>query len=232
MNGEPLFYDDLTRFLDLANNYNFNAVLDTNGTVTQHRAKLVHPALKVIRITISAATEETYHRVHGLPFMPQALDTIVWLQRYKLPHQELWLHFIENTVNTHEREQWLNRFYGINRTVWPIHANVGQPQSMDLQTPSTIFSMRANSIHKITYPYATVPCQCWNILVIGHDGTIQQCSDVPRDVNYGRVGEVDLFDAWRRRNQNAMQNKYCQSCNLRLPHAEALFKKHGFTGET
>lgn len=226
MNGEPLLYGDLTRFLDLAQEYGFNAVLDTNGTIRGQRAKLVHPALKVVRITISAATAETYKLVHGVSKFRDVLLMIKWFELCKLPNQELWLNFIENSENTHEREQWIQRFHHVNRTIWPIHVNVGQPESMKVQIPSGVCSMRAHSSKHITYPNKLVPCQCWNILAIGHDGRIQQCPDVPGDLNYGRVGEVDLLEAWQLRNQNMMDNKYCRSCSLQMPHAKKLFQKY------
>jgi MoaA/NifB/PqqE/SkfB family radical SAM enzyme len=208
MNGEPLL-----------------CVLDSNGTAYENRKLLLHPNLKVVRFTISAVTPETYERVHGKPYFEKALATIEWFKENKLSCQELWLHFIENKYNVHEREAWLKRFWDINKTVFPIHSSELQPNSVKSDSGGTKFKVLAGG--KIEYySHKTVPCQCWDTMNISLDGKIIQCSDFPDKVNYGRVGEVDLLEAWRERNLNKMDNIYCNSCSLRLPHWQKVMDKY------
>jgi len=225
MNGEPLLYGDLTRFLDYAEKCKLPCVIDTNGTLCEERKKLIHPNLRVVRFTISAISPETYLKVHGKPLFFDVLDTISWFNRHKLPSQQLWLHFIENKFNAHEREAWLLYFHRYNKTVFPIHSSIFQPNSLKSDSGGRKFKVLAGG--KIEFfDHKQVPCQCWNTMNISIDGKIIQCSDFPDEVSYGRVGEVDLLEAWRRRNLNRMNNIYCNSCSLRLPHWKSVMQKY------
>jgi len=225
MNGEPLLYGDLTRFLDYAEKCKLPCVLDSNGTLYENRKLLLHPNLKVVRFTISAITPETYEKVHGKPLFFEALDTIYWFKQNKLPSQELWLHFIENKYNLHEREKWLNHFWNINKTVFPIHSSSLQPNSVRTDSGGQKFKVLAGG--KVEYyNHQYVPCQCWDTMNISLDGKIIQCSDFPDKVSYGMVGEVDLLEAWRERNLNKMDNIYCNSCSLRLPNWKKLMDRY------
>jgi MoaA/NifB/PqqE/SkfB family radical SAM enzyme len=225
MNGEPLLYKDLTRFLDYAQKCRLPCVLDSNGTCTENRHLLVHPNLKVVRITISAVTPETYERVHGKPYFDKAVSTIEWLKQNKLPNQELWIHFIENKHNAHERQEFLKRFHDVNITVFPIHSSVLQPNSVSSDSGGEKFKVYAGGrVEK--FVHRDVPCQCWDTMNISLDGKIIQCSDFPDKVNYGKVGEVDLLEAWKQRNLNRMDNIYCKTCSLRLPNWEKVMRKY------
>ena len=225
MNGEWLLEDRAQEILGIIAETGTQAVIDTNGTLYDYRERLVHPNLKIVRFTISAATPETYLKVHGKPLLRQALKTFDWFNRHKHPNQTAWLHFIANKHNIHEESTWLNLFRGYNHTVFPLHTSPIQQNSEKSKTQATKTIHYADGTVKVP-EHKTEPCQCWNIMGISWDGRILQCVDFPYEYNYGRVGEVDLLEAWKERNRNMMDNPCCNGCSLRLPHYKKVFDKY------
>jgi len=83
-----------------------------------------------------------------------------------------------------------------------------------------------NGIVEHEFLKKSLPCQCWDIMGISWQGHILQCVDYPSKYNYGKVGEVDLAEAWLERNRNQMDNLCCRDCNVKTKNYRELFKKY------
>jgi len=240
MNGEPLLDDRLPQIMDLANQYcKTSCVIDTNGTISKNKRFLLHPNLRLARFTISAATPETYEKVHGKPFINRALSTFSWFLTHKRHNQTAWLHFIATKHNIHELQLWINNFEGVGRTVFPIHRGIFQNNSRQValkefrsflkdSLPGEPFMINEKNKVQSVRPWRDDKfgvCQCWGILGIGWNGEIMQCVDFPYRYNYGKVGEVDLLEAWQERLQNKMDNPCCNSCSVRFPNWKKLMDR-------
>jgi len=240
MNGEPLLDNRLPQIMDLAEQYcKTSCVIDTNATIYENRQFLLHPNLRLVRFTISAATAETYEKVHGKPFLDKALATFYWFLKHKRPNQKAWLHFIATKNNIHELDLWINRFKGVGRTVFPVHSGILQNTASQVQlkefhsfledaSPNEPFAINEKNKVISLQPWRNkkfAPCQCWDVISIGWNGEIMQCMDFPYRYNYGKVGETDLLEAWRRRIQNRMDNPCCKSCTVRLPNWKKIMDR-------
>ena len=240
MNGEPLLDERLPKIFDMARGLaRTSCVIDTNGTVYRNKHFLVHSNLRLVRFTISAATPETYEKVHGKPYLNRALATFYWFLSHKLPHQRVWLHFIATKNNIHELNQWINQFKGVGRTVFTVHRGIFKNNSKQVALkdfpsflkdalPNEPFMVNEQNKVEPVGPWRGnrfAPCQCWGIMGIGWNGQIMQCVDFPYRYNYGKVGEVDLLEAWRERLRNKMDNPCCNSCSVRFPNWKKIMDR-------
>lgn len=233
MNGEPLLDDRLPQICGLADELcHTSCLIDTNGTLWEQRRMLVHYNLRLVRFTISAVTPETYGKVHGKPLFEEAMCTFNWFRKHKLCSQTPWLHFITTKDNVHEVDRWVRTFRGVGRTVFPVH-----------RSPQYQLESEATKTDELTEPFIvdaknhrqplrparsskTTPCPNWSILAIGWNGEIMQCCDFPYKFNYGKVGEVDLLEAWQERNKNKMDNACCNDCFLRFPNWKKIMDRY------
>jgi len=241
MNGEPLMDERLPQIMDMAKKYcNTSCVIDTNGTLYENRHLLIHRNLRLVRFTISAVTPETYRTVHGKPLFDKAVSTLRWFLKEKLSHQKAWLHFIATEDNIHELKQYIKRFMGIGRTIFTVHRGLSQinseqiglqhfPQFLKNAVPNEPIMINEQNKNVPINPWHDKfsPCQCWGIMPISWDGRILQCVDFPYEYNYGKVGEVDLLEAWKERLQNKMDNPCCNSCSVRFPNWKKLMDRWG-----
>lgn len=231
LNGEPMLEKRLPQIIDMAKNYcNTQCIIDTNGTVYKNRHLLVHSNLWKVRFTISAAVPETYELVHGKPLFREACRTLYWFLAKKHPNQVAWLHFIATKDNIHEVDRWIKRFRGVGRTIFPVHRgkhkiNSEQVQTGELTKPFVVTADNQRLALRPTSEAETNPCPCWGIMAIGWDGEIMQCTDFPYKYNYGKVGEVDLLEAWQERLKNKMDNPCCRSCSIRFPNWKKVLGK-------
>lgn len=227
MNGEPLLEKRLHCINTLIQSYGYDSIVDTNGSVYANRELLIHPNLKLIRFTISAATAETYTQVHGKPLFREALKTLFYVHRHKYPQQEIMIHFIECKKNHHELEQWKQLFRGFTRRIFSIHSSpllkASEETKLKYHPPIII---HRNGAVEIEWLKKTLPCQCWDILGISWDGKILQCVDYPSRYNYGSVGETDLQKAWDERNRNKLDNPACRDCNVKAPNWKRIMDKY------
>ena len=223
MNGEPLLDPRLPSLVSKAKEITgAPCAIDTNGTVTRNRQFLLHPNLTNVRFTISAATPETYLKVHGKDLFNEAVNNFRWFNKNKHPNQTAWLHFITTENNVHETEAWLNLFQGCNRTVFPVHTSPLQKNSIKSKShdwqprPYAVLSDGTKTFLKPEPSNSLYPCPCWAIMGISWRGEILQCVDYPYKYNYGKVGEVDLTRAWRERNKVGFDNDCCRDCSLKF----------------
>ena len=231
MNGEPMLDERLPVMCSMAKQYcDTQCLIDTNGTIYENRKNLVHPNLKLVRFTISAITSETYAKVHGKPYFDKALATFNWFLKNKLPSQKPWLHFIACKDNEHELNMWIKHFNGIGRTIFPVHRNPEFQLNSEAGLGSVVekaFMLDENGNRKmLDSPPHLKPCPVWDIMAVSWDGRLLQCCDMPYEFNYGRVGEVDLLEAWHERNRNMMDNKCCHDCRLKYADWKQILQKH------
>jgi hypothetical protein len=209
---------------------NTQCVMDTGGTVYRNRNAYIHRNLKLVRFTISAATSETYQKVHGTTLFPDVIATFEWFVKHKLPTQDVWVHFIACKDNEHELEQWIERFKGYGRTVYPMHRGTGYQLDSEkalgkvVDKPFHIYPNGSRAfVHEQMNKYK--PCPCYDILAVSWQGEVLECVDFPYKFNYGKVGEVDLDKVWKERLHNKMDNECCNNCNLRFPNYNEILSK-------
>ena len=90
MNGEPLLEPRLDYFNNLAGSISKSKViLDTNGTLYEHRYKLLNENIKTVRITINSSDPDTYEFIHGKRLMGEAIKTLEWVHDKKSKDMEL-----------------------------------------------------------------------------------------------------------------------------------------------
>jgi len=243
MNGEPLLDKRMPQLFDLTQkcSYAYN-LLDTNGTVYDNRKTLLHPNLRVVRFTISANTKETYKKVHGVNLFDKALKTFWWFIKHKDSSQRVQLHFIVTKNNEHEIENWIERFEGFTRKVFPLHRMPGIQDASEqaLGTRNDyIHSHTSFEEWKETRPLFIYPnerrerniipkhktCQGMSFAV-QWDGTIMHCTDAPPLYNYGHCYEVDMLKAWRLRNRARLTNPACIACNAKRPDWKETLQKY------
>ena len=208
------------------------SIIDTNGAAWQNRHLLLHPNLKITRFTISAATPETYLKVHGKPYFHRALSTFYWFLRYKHKHQIPWLHFITTRNNQHEVNSWIKHFSGVGRTVFPLHRIPEFHHESEKTLPEKIEEMHmldaaGNLLKRNPNPKSGLhPCPCWSTLGISWQGDILQCVDLPYKFNYGNVKDTDILEAWRERNRNKLDNDGCRQCSQRFRNYKKVMDKY------
>lgn len=228
LNGEPLLDSRLNKINDLIMNIGAKSVIDTNGTNYRNRELLLHRNLFMTRFTISAVNRETYLKVHGANLFSDALKTLYWFSDHKSPGQNIMLHFIANNLNENQIEEYARFFRGFKMRIFPVHSTAEQRASFRskgvLEFPENrplVIDERGHRKIEVLKP--NYPCQCWDILTVSYRGELMQCPDVPYLANYGNIKTVDPMEAWKQRNLNRMNNRYCQTCNVKNPKYREIF---------
>ena len=221
MNGEPLLETRLDYFNNLAGSISKSkVVLDTNGTLYEHRYKLLNENIKTVRITINSYKKDTYELIHGKRLLSEAVKTLGWLKGIKTKELELAINHIVNKHNIHELDGFLKTFKGYNINVFPVHYGDTQIDALKHKTDEIKELFRVDTQGNISYPNREKeargdPCQCFNILGIGQKGELMQCVDFPAKHNYGNIHDTDILTAWKERLKNGMNNECCNSCSVR-----------------
>ena len=233
MNGEPLIEPRLDYFNNLAGSISKSKVIiDTNGTLFEHRYKLVNENIKVVRITINSHLEDIYELIHGKRLLTEAIKTLEWLNIKSYGKGvEISINHIVNKHNVDYVDDFLKEFEGYKINVFPVHYADSQTASLKHKTIGIreLFTVLENVI--VIYPNRIKkalgePCQCFNILGIGQKGEIQQCVDFPSIHNYGTIYDTDILDAWKRRLKNGMDNECCNTCSLRFDNWKKVMDKY------
>jgi MoaA/NifB/PqqE/SkfB family radical SAM enzyme len=205
-------------------------IVDTNGSEWRNRQLLVHPNLKIVRFTISAATKETYKQVHGVDRFDDAVKTFRWFLKNRLPQQQVMLHYIVNKHNEHEIEDYIQMFKGTKIRIFALHDDGKHQKASQNAWGKTEYHppiiIEPNGKRHFEYPHKNMPCQCWDILGIGPHGEIMQCVDFPYKFNYGNVADTDMMTAWKKRLENKMDNECCNGCNLRVSNWRKIIDKY------
>lgn len=235
LNGDALTEPRLPELAEMARKYVDGAVVQsfTCGTLTKNWENLL--SLDSICFTISAHNRELYKTVHGGDKFSEALNTL----RLVLEHrhrQQVEVHCVITKDNYPYVEEWW-RFFGENfpeakRILSPLVASYD-----NLPSKNALGSLTLDDLEKKVIEVAGAegrmwtrelipdgkPCVLWDNMSIDVEGWILQCCNwsPPWDVNYGNVYNMGdgytLKDAWQRRLSNRMQNRLCESCNMKHP---------------
>lgn len=224
LNGDPLLENRMPELASLARRYSRGSIIIfSNGAANANKYLLRDRNLDEVHFTFSANTPETYLKVHGKPYFYKALATIEWFARSKFPSQKIVVRYVTVPENVGEITGWKHRFRGLDTIVTPLHCGFEQKASDKLLEGG-------GKVHKLPLWIGKLaddqPCGCWGNMAVSWDGRILQCCDSPYSVNYGRVGEVSLLTAWRRRLENKMNNPACKACNLKHPRWKQILDKY------
>ena len=234
-NGEPLLETRLPEINDMIQKtVGCMSVIDTNGSIYANRELLVHPNMRLVRFTVSAATRETYNKTMGVDLFPDVLSTVEWFKNNRYNQQKMMIQFVSNKHNEHEIDKWVKLFKGQSLRIVGLHRNpefqkasedvLGEKLTNSAERVILIDAEGKTSFEKLKPNY---PCSCWDIQSFGCDGSITQCVKFPYSFNYGNVVDTDLRKAWDERNRNAMNNPCCRGCNTRSPDSVSILKKWG-----
>lgn len=225
MNGDGL---SEPRLKDLAHRVKqtlgCKVVVYTNGTLCINQKLLITSDIDEVRFTISAATPETYYKVHGKDLFFQALSTLYAFTDYKFSNQRIFVNFVACQENVHELEKWKQLFSEYEQEVRPLHVSETQTQSRKDGIDATPLASNKN-LRKHRYS-GFRPCPCFCALQIGVHGEIMHCCDADYKYNYGLVGEVSLKEAWAHKLLSGLNSEACKGCNLKDPNWKTLFKKY------
>jgi hypothetical protein len=212
VNGDPLAEPRLHEILQLCKKYHPTkpTILYTNGADYTHIERILDPLLDELHISCSAATPETYKRIHG---QDRFLDVQLTYEEALDSHLDLYMHFIMCEQNRHELKQWRQIFSQAKQNVCKIHENEEQAASHGKYTenvPETTMNSQ--------YFVLNNACNCWNNLSIGVHGEIMQCPDADYKWNHGIYPETSLLEGWKRRIRSGLTYSVCQHCNLKSIH--------------
>ena len=209
VNGDPLAEPRMKWILSECKRYMPEAktVLYTNGADYVHIDRITDPNLDELHISVSAATPETYLKIHGKPFLGEVVKTHREALRRGV---KTWVHFIMCRDNAHELEAWRELFAGCPQNVSDVHVSVEQAASSGKRisgVPETTMNAQ-----KITPNCA---CNCWNNLSIGVHGEIMLCPDSDYRWNAGMYPQTSLKSGWRKKLELGLSTPPCNSCSLR-----------------
>ncbi len=213
--GDPLLEKRMPKILQMIKDYcHARTTIYTNGAFLDGRRILLDPNLDEVHFTISAATPETYARVHGRPFFSNAVGTVRWLENRRREALRILIHFVIVDDNFHEIEEWKQLFEGFEQVISPIVKN------QDLQVSEKYNTHSIQEQHErgtFKGDMGGMPCVLYNNLTIDWMGRYLQCCTFydPSHWNYGTVHEKTVDEAWAERQANRLHNPICDSCNLK-----------------
>jgi len=250
INGEPMMEFRLPWICDLCQENGMFVVVDTNGTLYKYRERLVHPNLKEVRFSFSAATPEVYEIVHGAPLYKHARKTIEWFLKNKHENQTARLYFITNKYNIHEIERYIKEWEGKARiTLFPLHevpniqleSEKSRPEPQDYwdeitkkivgeypKQPYRPIDIYVNGKRKIRHFPPYVACQGTYSFSISWNGLLLHCTDIPYKYNYGYIYDHDMLEVWHKRNRMKLGHPACSVCNVKHPKHDEILRKYLF----
>ncbi len=232
MNGDPLLELRLPTITQMIKSYcGARVIIFTNGIAYNNRHLLLDKNLDLINFTISAATAETYKKVHGIDKFNEVKKTLYWFQKNKKPHQRIRIVYVLCKENMHELEAWKNLFYCFDQNIRPLFdAGDLKPQSKKAAGDKS-FESYLSKASQNTYPTSLkfpmdLPCSCWDSLNISFEGKIMQCMDLPYKFNWGHVDDVDISEVWHKRNELALNHEVCRKCKVKNPRWKEIFERN------
>jgi len=220
MNGDPIIEPRLDDMHDTIHSHGYYGIVDSNGTIPGRAPSLMHPAVRTIRISLSAHNRELYREVHGTDNFDNVLITLRYLKDMKRPYQRLYINHMICKQNIDYVDNFLRKFKGYNIQLFPLHSSPLQQNSVD-NLVDVSKTLRVNPDGSQVDMHAEIrrkqPCQCWNLMGIGPRGEIMHCVDYPADYNYGTIYDHSILDAWHKRNSIGVQHPLCQECSLLFP---------------
>lgn len=231
LNGDPLLEPRMPLILAKIKEYTRQRTcFYTNASYTKHRHFLTDPNLDEVHFTISAATPEMYQAVYKsqVPF-EEVVRNVGWFAERKRSDQRWFIHFVIIRKNINDVARWKDIFGGLGAEliVAPIVTNrdnvaaIEARQGISDEQMENLASTDGAAHHTRTYG---MPCAIWNDLTIDWTGHYMQCcmSYHYKTWNYGTIHEKTLDEAWAEIKANKMQNKVCDSCNLKAGNWQEL----------
>ena len=204
---------------------------------------------------VFCASNRTTPPVDGIPSLwsfhvdlfEDAINTFKYVAKNRYPSQQLELHYMVTKNNEHEVKNYIKYFSGFKIKIFPLHRMPGIQLDSEkalgtdktwLQDTSSLEAWMATRPlfiypngymeRRVMPKYKT--CQGMAYAVMW-DGTILHCTDAPIEYNYGKIPEVDMLEAWHKRNRARLTNPACQACNARRPDWEEVLHKYGLDQE-
>jgi len=255
VNGDPIIDDRLPWINQYSMEKGLKVVVDTSGNVYKNREWLVHPNLTLLRFSISAITSETYEKVQGCPKFKEALDTFHYVADNKHPSQQLELHFMVNSYNEHEVDEYVEYFKGYKIKLFPLHEMPDIQLNSEAVLPSDKWRNKVDTQEEweqsrplFIYPNGRQERQimrksktCQGMAyAVQWDGTILHCTDAPPDYADSEfyLGQVkadgsgtDMLEAWHQRNKQRIRHPGCIACNAKRNDWESTLKKYVLSPE-
>jgi MoaA/NifB/PqqE/SkfB family radical SAM enzyme len=235
MSGEPLMDRLLSETMALIKKWtNARCSIYTNGTVTENRDVLLDANLDMINFTVSAATPETYRKVHGCDLFQEVTKNIDWFSKHRRMNQRIRIVFVLCKENFHELKDWKQMFKQFDQMIRPVHdADDVKPQSK-LAEGDIQFTEFHNKSSRRIYPKdfryeLDAPCPAWDSLSISYRGEVMHCMDLPYELNYGKVGEVDIGEVWKKRLKTGLTTDGCNKCKMKNPCWKSIFHKYNLS---
>ncbi len=185
--------------------------------------------------TISAHTPSLYKKIHRGNHFEDALHGLELTLDARKQNQRVEVHCVITKDNyPHLRNWW--RFFGVNYpdavpVISPLVGSYDNAPSRLAAGELTLDQMEEAVIDVVggegrMWTRELIPdekpCVLWDNMSVDVGGWILQCCNwsPPEDVNYGNVYKMEeegytLRDAWRNRLENRMDNRLCQSCNMK-----------------
>lgn len=228
MNSDPLLEKRLPEITMLAKKtFGAYVMVSTNGVRYDNRELLNDMNLDEVSFTISAASPETYLKVHGRPLFGWVNKTLEWLTRNKHPDLRVGVRYILLDLNLSDLEAWKKRYSGYPQEIWSFHYGDSREASRKFavaeEHPVIKFYREQRVQHFIEGRY---PCNCFHNLAVGVHGEIMQCCDLPCSYNWGNIDEVDLEEVWMKRLELGLNHEGCRSCSMKNPFWRELFEKY------
>jgi MoaA/NifB/PqqE/SkfB family radical SAM enzyme len=205
----------------------------TNGIKWQNYEAAL--PLDSVCFTISAHTPELYKTVHGGDHFADALKGLSLVVDNRRPGQTVEVHCVLNKYNFLYAKQWWG-FFGreypeVTRVISPLVGSYDNQPSTDSAEGLTLEDMEGEVIHvagetgrmwtRDLIPDEK-PCVLWDNMSVDVEGWVLQCCNwaPPKESSYGNVFTMEregvtLKDMWLRRLENRMNNRLCESCNMK-----------------
>ncbi len=248
INGEPMLDPRLPWICDTSEDNDLFVVIDTNGTVTEHRSNLVHRNLREVRFTLSATTPDVYQLVHGAPYYEKARENIEWFLEHRHPEQRPRLYFITNKHNMHQTEPYIEEWIGRAWiTIFPLHevpeiqteSTRTRPEAQDYwdricreivgyasEQPYRPIDIKRDGSRSIRDFYPWKACQGTDSFSVAWTGELLHCTDIPYRYNYGHIYERDMLEVWHQRNRAKLDHEACSRCNVKSPHHDEILRRY------
>lgn len=231
LNGDPILEPRLPKITRMVKEtLGVKTVVYTNGSIYENRRLLCDKNLDEVRFTISAATPETYRKVHGKPLFHDALKTVAWLNKNKYPKQRIFVNYILFEENFSELKAWKNLFRKYEQDVRPLHEAYSQTQSIKLgkdgELTGIYYSYASNSDMRTKKYSGYRPCDCFASLTVDVHGNMLHCPTVNPQYHYGSVLENDIEVLWKRKVEVGVNGESCVGCTMKRPDWKELFQKY------
>lgn len=226
LNGDPLTdYDRLPYIIGKTKVYFREARIVTlsNGADFSKADLFLNPDIDEAHFTISAATRDTYLKIHGVDRFEDAVKTV---QACIARRHAVYVHFVYNKLNYHELREWRRIFKGAIQQVSPLHYTEKQGASLAILDKK--LNDEAEKRGDVCTPDmlpANLACNTFNNQAVGWRGEWLNCCDNVYEDNHGTVYDTTPSEAFARRIRAALSSPYCAGCNLKNPNHVAILKK-------